>query len=573
MARIGWPLAVTIALLLAAVVTACGDSEPEGQSGDEATASSQEVAQTEEQDTEQKAAQAQAAAETSQQQQDTPQPEAEASDAEQGEAQEQDAEEQAADEVGEQDEAVADLSAEQIEWTDCGAGVECGFVTVPADYRNPEAGSIQIAVNVHRASDPASRIGYLLVNPGGPGESGIALAFAAAEGEFSEAIVEHFDIVGFDPRGVGASEPFFACGEPGEQLALLATIEEPIDTPEEIAAGKAAANLCITSMGAIGALLHSEYVARDMDEIRRALGAEQISYLGFSYGSALGVWYATLFPDSVRAMVVDGADNPVDAADTQEARVAEAVEEVAVFAFLLEQALNACVDEQCPIYNDGDPIGYFAQAATKLHLVNEAAGGHPRAGALGVISTLYSEEYWPFLWLGLFDLYEYDDPTLLLDFAAVQLGETPGAASFTEHVNCLDGLVLQPDLDRATQLADGEIASARIESEFPLLTLLDLAGASACPFYDQFAPDPLAIPFDGGGVAILVVGNHSDPATPFSESEELATETLKNGYLVETWHPSHVVYPNNACVNELIHRALIDGRYPDERRVVCEREG
>ena len=468
--------------------------------------------------------------------------------------------------------APAAQASEQIEWFACDEGIECGYVEVPADYRAPGEGSIAIAVNVHRALSPGERIGYLLVNPGGPGESGVDLVLAARYGAFAEALLERFDIVGFDPRGVGESEPDFACGAPGEQLALLAGIEPPVDTPAEVAAGEAAAALCIESMGAVGGLLHSEYVARDMDEIRKALGAAEISYLGFSYGSALGVWYATLFPGSVRAMVVDGADNPVDEAATQEQRVAEQVEEVGPFAFLLEQALTACSGPECPIYNDGDPVGYFRLAAEKLGLVNEAADGHPEAGALGVITTLYSEESWPDLWEGLAQLQELDDPAILLAYAELQLGEEPGAASFTEHVNCLDGFALNPDLDRATQLADGALVNALVVEQFPLLALLDLSGASACPFYDQFAPAPLEGPLDGGGAAILVVGNHLDPATPFGESEELATETLANGYLVETWHASHVVYPDNACVNELVHRALLDAEYPVERRVVCERE-
>ena len=153
-------------------------------------------------------------------------------------------------------------------------------------------------------------------------------------------------------------------------------------------------------MGPIGGLLHSEYVASDMDEIRKALGADQISYLGFSYGSTLGVWYATLFPESVRAMVVDGADNPVDAATTQQERVDEQIEEVAPLAASLQQALAACDDPRCPIYNDGDPVGYFKQAVAKLDLVNAAMDNHPLAGVFGVISTLYSEQAlaWPVAW-------------------------------------------------------------------------------------------------------------------------------------------------------------------------------
>ena len=442
---------------------------------------------------------------------------------------------------------------------------------VPADYRDPEAGSIRIAVNVHRAASPDERIGYLLVNPGGPGVSGVRLVRLVPFGFFPDELVAHFDIIGFDPRGVEGSEPEFACGEPGEQIGLLAQIDGEIDTPEDIAAGEAAANLCIQSMGPVGGLLHSQYVASDMDEIRKALGADQVSYLGFSYGSTLGVWYATLFPESVRAMVVDGADNSVDPAATQQERIDETIEEVAPIEGFLEQALTACADPQCPIYNNGDPVGYFRQAVAKLDIV-DAALGHPHAGYFGVVSTLYREEDWPGLWQGLFELYEMDDPSTLLDFASIQFGSEPTAARITSHVNCLDGWVLYPELDRATRLNDSMVIDDVLDEMFPLLALIDPDFPSACSFYDQFAPDPLEVPLDGGGVPILVIGNHSDPFTPFSESEELVSDTLSNGYLLETSHSSHVVYPQNDCVNGHVHRVLIDGVYPSERRLFCEQQ-
>ena len=139
----------------------------------------------------------------------------------------------------------------QIDLAPCAGEFECGSIQVPADYRDPEAGSIRIEVNVHRATSPEKRIGYLLINPGGPGSSGRAIVFGTSK-FFTDEIREHFDIVGFDPRGVGfsdeliaqaleagidlsaiepGSEPEFACGGPGEQLALLASIDVPIDTP------------------------------------------------------------------------------------------------------------------------------------------------------------------------------------------------------------------------------------------------------------------------------------------------------------------------------------------------------
>ena len=364
-------------------------------------------------------------------------------------------------------------SAEKIDLFPCGGRIECGLLEVPADYRNPDAGSVKIAVNARRADSPNGRIGYLFVNPGGPGGSGLKLA-RNSERVFDDELLSRFDIVGFDPRGVGVSEPEFACGAPGERLALLGTIDGEIDTPEEIAAGEAAANLCIESMGAIGALLHSEYVARDMDEIRKALGAEQISYLGFSYGATLGVWYATLFPRSVRAMVVDGADNPVDQADTQQERIEEAFEEIAPFEENLKRALTACDSSECPIYNDGDSVGYYYRAAEKMHLVNSAAGGVPYAAFLGVITPLYNEAEWSDLWQGLYELNEEDDPTILLEFARWQLDDEPTAANFTAHVNCLDGFALEPELDRATRLDDSKVFDAvSPKRKFPLVEAAD----------------------------------------------------------------------------------------------------
>ena len=480
-------------------------------------------------------------------------------------------------ERGPQGEA-APTSAERINWRKCswdqGEQLECGFVEVPIDYVDVlSPGSIDIKVNVHRATSPDKRIGYLFVNPGGPGQSGLSTVAGAPFGQFSDEIVERFDIIGFDPRGVGGSEPEFACGDPGERLALLATTDGDIDTPEETAVLEAAANLCIDSMGPVGGLLHTAYVAFDMDEIRKALGAEQISYYGKSYGSTVGVWYATLFPKSVRAMVVDGADNPVSVVTAQEL-IEQTAETFLGFEENLKKALLACDDPQCPIYNDGDPIGYYMEAAAKIDLVNSAAGDNPVAGYLGVLSTLYDEASWPRLWQGLFDLNENDDPTILLGSAAIQfLGGDPTVPSFAEHVNCLDSWLLPPVRDRAARLEAFAEVSAALDEMFPLqAAILGGEAPDVCPYYDQFAPKPVKAPFDGGGVPILVVGNRDDNFTPFTKSEDLATETLSNGYLVETSHYRHVVYPQNECVNGHVHRTLIEGEYPSERRVFCEED-
>ena len=356
------------------------------------------------------------------------------------------------------------------------------------------------------------------------------MAFEATGGGFSDEIVERFDIVGFDPRGVGlldelvalldkagidlnalvggGSEPEFACGDHGEQIALLASIDGDVDTPEEIALGEAAANLCIESMGPVGGLLHSEYVARDMDEIRKALGAEQVSYYGKSYGSVLGVWYATLFPDSVRAMAVDAAENPFPSdQEEDEGDKEEEEDKPSADAVQLEAALAACADPQCPIYNDGDPISYFRQAAAKLHLVNAAVNNYPRAAHHGVTSTLRNEGSWPDLWQGLFELNENDDPSILVKHAMQRTSVQYLGANPPIHVHCLDQWVIDPEgqmarytrrLDRANRSADrapqqdngndGIPANATLAD---ILELIDIPIPDVCPFYHQFAPEPV----------------------------------------------------------------------------------
>lgn len=460
-----------------------------------------------------------------------------------------------------------------VRWIECEfEGLECGVVTVPLDYRDPGAGELALTIAVHRATDPDRRIGYLVVNPGGPGGSGVDMAAWALDGPgvvFTGPVLERFDIVGFDPRGVGLSEPIFVCGEPGAQLALLSQVELPFDDAEEFAAAEAAAQLCVESMGAAAGLLHSEYVARDIDEIRKALGAKQISYYGVSYGATLGVWYATLFPASVRAMVVDGADNPVDDVSTVEARVANVIDELRQFEVLLGEALDACDQPQCPIYNGGDPRGYFKENVGALEAVADATGGNPVAGALSIITPLYSEETWPYLWTGYALLVEADDPSLLAEFALFQLGDSSGGTTFVEHVNCLDSWVLNPQLDRHVRLSDERAMEEAAHRELPLLAHLEFTAPGTCPFYDLLDLNSFSGTLDGSDVPIVVIGNPRDPATPLSESRELVDDTLSNGYLVEAEHFAHGVYPNNECANEIIHRALIDLLLPEERTTIC----
>jgi pimeloyl-ACP methyl ester carboxylesterase len=201
-----------------------------------------------------------------------------------------------------------------LAWTDCGDGFECATETVPLDYSHPAGHHIDVAVVRLPATDPAHREGSIFVNPGGPGISGVRVTRGAARGLFTDAVRARYDIVGFDPRGVGASTPVRCFASNADAQAFWAgTPIFPITPRQERAVTATAADYarrCAQHSGDLLAHLTSADVARDMDRLRADLGDAQLNYFGLSYGSYLGQVYANLFPGRVRAMVLDGVVDP-----------------------------------------------------------------------------------------------------------------------------------------------------------------------------------------------------------------------------------------------------------------------
>ena len=183
---------------------------------------------------------------------------------------------------------------------------------VPFDYARPGGPRFSLPVIKLPATDPAHRVGDLVVNPGGPGGSGVQYALAA-RGEFPAAVLARFDIVGFDPRGVGGSEPALSCMTGPELDTYLSTDEMP-DNAAQLATvvqqGKFYASRCEQNSRALLPYVGTQNAARDLDVLRAALGQSRLTYLGKSYGTYLGTWYAQLFPHRVRALVLDGAVDP-----------------------------------------------------------------------------------------------------------------------------------------------------------------------------------------------------------------------------------------------------------------------
>lgn len=461
---------------------------------------------------------------------------------------------------------VAVPDAVGVTWTPCDPSLECGTVQVPASYADPDAGTLDVAISIRRATG-ASRLGYLLVNPGGPGVGGRFMA-ELAEFFFSRAVRERFDIVAFDPRGVETSTPRYDCGDIQVQLELLSRIEGRIDTEEEAALAEQVVGLCVTNTGAGVMELHTEAVARDMDEIRKALGAEQISYLGFSWGATLGTWYASLFPAAVRAMALDAAPYDGGRAATLEQRADRTLFELGEFEQALDDALRACSDASCPIHNDGDPHSFFADTVPLLERVSEAFG-HPNAGLMAVAGVLYGEQYRELFWQGLSDLRATGATAALEQLAEINLSPGEPLISGTSHIYCLDDWNTFQGESRERRLALSRMVSERAGSMFPLISSVPAFEYDLCPYYDVHVGSAYEGTLDGSDVPILVVGNEFDPVTPLESSRALAEQALSNGYLVVVDHPNHGVYPNNPCVVEAVDTALLLNQLPRTRELIC----
>ncbi|MCX7621948.1 MAG: alpha/beta hydrolase, partial [Acidimicrobiales bacterium] len=253
---------------------------------------------------------------------------------------------------------------------------------MPLDYRDPDGPTLPLALIRRPATSPAIRIGSLIVNPGGPGASGYAFVRRAG---LAGSLNERFDIVGFDPRGVGRSRGL-SCSHQGVVQEFRATDSDP-DTQEEELALDAVSERVADACGADADLLpnmHTDFVARDVEQIRQAVGDPKLTYLGFSYGTAIGLRYVELFPTNVRAMVLDGVVDPTLDLEQLLTAQAEAIETAlsAIFA--------RCVgDPACPTK---EPEGLYDRVSTQLETSPIDAGTAmigPAELTLAAISATY----------------------------------------------------------------------------------------------------------------------------------------------------------------------------------------
>ncbi|HXV94323.1 MAG TPA: alpha/beta hydrolase [Pseudonocardia sp.] len=448
-----------------------------------------------------------------------------------------------------------------IAWESCGSGFECATLPVPLDHADPEGERIDLALIRLPATSPGSRQGSLVVNPGGPGGSGVDFV-RGGTGYFGRELRERFDIVGFDPRGGGRSTAI-DCGD--ETLTGSEDVAFPprndADREALTAQARRAVDACLDRSGELARHLSTEAAARDMDLLRRALGEERITYHGVSYGTFLGATYAALFPDRVRAMVLDA---PLDPASWQDGGYDLARDTTAGF----DQALRAFFEEcrrnpgSCP-FGDGDPAAAFDRLMRSLEEAPLSGGGYPVDRELAVQVTgaaLYDDSAWPTLADALARAERGDGGALRR--LAGPVGEDADLSG--------DAFVAIRCSDRAAPPDPGAVEALARELEAinphfgPHHAYADVVCASwpepASRYTGPYAAE--------GAPPILVVGTTGDPATPIGHARALAAE-MSSAVLVVRDGEGHGAYAAGSdCVDGAVDAYLLRLTLPEDG-LVC----
>ncbi len=451
--------------------------------------------------------------------------------------------------------SITEPAVTPLSWTPCMDDLQCGTLVVPLNYSDPRGPTLPIAVARHPADDPESRIGSLVIDPGGPGVSGIDDMTNELD-SLTPELLDDFDIVMFDPRGVERSDPVEcdqASGQaPGpsdpvpdtsaQQKAMIASLEQ-------FAAD------CEKTVPTLLPYVGTVDVARDMDLLRQALGDSGLTYMGQSYGTLLGLTYAQLFPTHVRAMVLDGVIDPA-LSFTQMTE-----QQAAGFEAALQSFFTWCAGTpSCPWRPVGDPttslLDLIAAAAA---LPNPAAAGGNQpvsAGTLydALLDGLYSRNEWPQLADTLAsDAAGNGSQAAYMSSHYVQNGSSNGAVAAIA-IDCLDHPVSH-SFATYSSLADSLKASAPVFG--PLLAW----GEASCAVWPAPPTRTVGVVTAAGAPPILLVGTTQDPATPYSWAVNVSHELARSSLLTVDGQ-NHVAYFYSACVRAHVQAYLISGIAP-----------
>lgn len=453
---------------------------------------------------------------------------------------------------------------QELEWEACERVFDCADAEVPLDWDDPEGASIEIALVRYPAT--GEPMGSLLVNPGGPGGSGTEQVITGIDYATSERLREHYDIVGFDPRGVGRSSAIDCYDDPDELTEFIYELsphergsEAWLDDLEQSQAEFGQA--CLEHSGELLGHVDTVSAARDMDVLRAALGDPKLNYLGYSYGTLLGATYADLYAEKTGHLVLDGAIDPQTTDFDVTAAQAQGFES-ALRAYLAD----CLTTEECPFEGGtvDEGMAEFSRIFERLEASPLRAEDGRMLGAdamfTAVILPLYSPDTWSYLSQLVTDV-KSGSAELAFSLADAYYSRNDDG-TFSDNsteafiaINCLD---YESTSTRETLQAE----AAQLAALAPVFGPLMSYGGTSCDGW-PFEPtrDRQAIAAEGSA-PILVIGTTNDPATPYHWSVALA-EQLENGRLVTYDGEGHTAYnKSNRCVNDAVDDFFIDDVVP-----------
>ena len=476
---------------------------------------------------------------------------------------------------------------QDLTWTDCtddatGTAFQCATVTVPLDYDNPQGKTITVALKKLPSTSSSPR-GSVFLNPGGPGGSGISVIESQAElyksGDLSE-VLANYDVIGFDPRGVGQSTPI-TCWTPEDVQAILAgqaempSLSTPGSAADIVAQGSRAAAACQEHTEVPEILDHADTrsVARDMDVMRALVGDKDLNYLGYSYGTYLGAVYAELFPDNIGRVVLDSAMDPT--MSRQEPTEGDAA--------AAEQALRTYIESQqgqagFPLSGTTDEA--VAQLAAFLDgldanplTVSDAGTSLNRTKAVDAISTLVnsSPDQWPLLNEGLTQAMNAHDGTALAKNAASLPSSSAPPTTEKQVVERLQMFKVFSanrclDFPDTGNEASWDTALVSYHRDYPVFH-------STVPQIDAFChgwghtSKTEAVDVDVEATnPVLVVGILHDPTTPYPWSQALVSR-IRNSHLLSVDMYGHGATGRNACTSAKVSDFLVNGTLPSDGEV------
>lgn len=449
------------------------------------------------------------------------------------------------------------------------ARVQCGKIAVPVDYHHRSAGAASLALIRFPAT--GRKIGSLVINPGGPGESGVEAALSIIQ-SLPPRVRERFDLVGFDPRGVASSRPAIWCNSDAENDRLRA--EPQVDySPRGVAhiegETKAYVGRCFDKMGKkFLSNVGTVNVARDLDAIRQGLGDDKLTYLGYSYGTRIGSAYAEAYPDNVRAMILDGAIDPNMDPIQADLRQAKGFQDA-----FNDYAADCAKSPDCPLGTDPAKfVDVYHSLVNPLVDPKDLLIGRPAHtkdprglsysdAIVGTIMALYSPALWHHLTTALTEL-KSDHGDTLLELADMYMrrdskGHYTNSSDARVAINCVD----QPPVKDRAKVIEEDRKSREIA---PFMSFGEFTGDAplgTCAFWEvppTSEPHVISAP---GLPPVLVVSTTHDPATPYKAGVDLANQ-LHGGLLTFDGTQHTVVFQGNSCIDDYASAYLINGTMP-----------